>query len=449
MRMVRTALQNGRTRWAGVAIVMAMMAQAAYALPQIEHWTTPNGAEVYFVPMRGLPMLDVRVDLDAGGVRSPADQLGVAGLTAALLDAGARLEGQPVAESAIADRFADVGAQYSAVADSDKASVSLRVLSSKTERDPAIALLASVLAAPLFPEEVFERERARSIAALREAATQPASILANRFAQRAYGAHPYGRPLLPEHLERLSVSDVRAFHQQYYRAQAAVITLVGDVQRAEAEQLAAKLVAQLPKGAPRERVPDAGVPTGVVERISHPAAQAHVAIGLPAVARNHPDSIALMLGNYVLGGGGFVSRLTQEIRDRRGLAYSVYSGLAPGLSQGPFQIGLQTKAAQADEAVRVARAVLERFVRDGPTEEELAAAKQFFVQGQAVGLDTNRKLLGQVASIAYYRSPLDAIETFATRVQAVSREQVLQAFQKHVLMDSLVTVIVGGEAARE
>lgn len=411
----------------------------------IQHWTTAKGSRVYLVEDHNLPMLDVQVDIDAGGVRNPSDRRGVAGLTHGLLDAGVQDGARVLDENEIADRLADVGAQLGGDAGSDMASLSLRVLSNPAERDAALDLLRLVLSKPVFPSEVLARERARRIASLREAATQPAAVLGRRFSERMYGEHPYGRNVREEDLARITREDLLRFHQRHYVARGVVITLVGDVTRADAERIAQRLTAELAEGEVLPPVADAPLPQASRERIAHPSAQAHVAIGLPTIKRNDPDTLALRLGNYVLGGGGFVSRLMKEVRDARGLAYSVYSYVAPGLAQGPFQIGLQTKAEQADEAVAVVRAVLAKLLAEGPSEAELQAAKDNLINGQALGLDTNRKVLGQVASIAYYRSPLDSLDTFPARVRAVTREDVMAAFARHVKPDALVTVVVGGQ----
>lgn len=427
-------------------LTLAGVSLAAQAGVNIQHWTTQHGARVFFVENHNLPMLDLEVDIDAGSARDAAARPGVASMTNALLDAGVQDGKQVLDENAIADRFADIGAQTGGGAGQDRASVSLRVLSSPAERDAAIDTIALILAHPAFPQAVLERERARSIAGLEEALTRPDAILGRHFAPLAYGKHPYGRVLEVADLQHITREDLVAFHRSHYVAAATTITLVGDVSRADAEAIAERLVADLPAGSPPPPLPDATLPKGVTVRIPHPATQAHVAIGMPALKRGDPDSLALIVGNYVLGGGGFVSRLTKEIRDGQGLSYSVYSYFAPQRAQGLFQIGLETKAEQADEAVKLAREVLTKFLAEGPTPEELQAAQDNLVKGFALGLDSNRKILGQVATIGYFGLPLDTLDTYTARVRAVTAEQVKAAFDRHVKPDALVTVIVGGKS---
>ena len=180
-------------------------------------------------------------------------------------------------------------------------------------------------------------------------------------------------------------------------------------------------------------------------RVPHPAAQAHIAVGQPGIRRGDPDFFPLLVGNYILGGGGFVSRLTSQVREQRGYAYSVYSYFAPQRDVGPFQIGLQTKGSQADDALRVVAATLDEFLAKGPTEAELQAAKDNLINGFALRLDSNRKMLEQVAAIGSFGLPLDYLDTWRDKVRAVSAQQIRDAFRRHVSPQHLVTVVVGGD----
>ncbi|HEX5127370.1 MAG TPA: pitrilysin family protein [Rhodocyclaceae bacterium] len=423
-----------------LALVMTMAYVEVHAAIQIQNWTAPSGARVYFVEEHNIPMLDVQIDFDAGAARDPAGKPGVASFTHGLLDAGAGT----LSENDIADRMADLGAQFGGGAEMDRASLNLRVLSDHAQRDPALELLRAIIAEPRFPSAVLERERARSIAELKEAETRPEAILGKRFAQLAYGNHPYGRSPSVANLQHITRQDLIAFHRRYYVSHDAVVTLVGDISRAEAESIAEKLTGDLPAGEPLALLPDPAAPKAVVEHIANPATQAHVAIGEPALKRGDPDFFPLVVGNYALGGGGFVSRLMKEVRDARGLSYSVYSYFNPQVSLGLFQIGLETKADQADAAVQVATDTLHKFLSDGPTADELRAAQDNIINGLALRLDNNRKILEQVAAIGFYRLPLDYLDRYPESVRAVTVDEVKSAFSRHVREESLVTVVVGG-----
>lgn len=425
----------------GAALLLTLATLTAHAGLSIQNWTTPNGSRVFFVESRALPIVDVQVDFRAGGAEVPAGKAGLAGLTRSLLDAGAG----DLDEDAIANRTADLGAQIGGGADMDRASVSLRTLSSQAERDGAVDLLATLIQQPTFPAAAVEREKARSIAGLKESDTQPDAILSRRFAAAVFPDHPYGRLPSVDTLASLTRDDLVDFHRRHYTAAAAVISIVGDVSRGEAEAIATRLTASLPVGQAPAQPVDALPAAGQTIRVPHPSAQAHIAVGQPGIRRGDPDFFPLVVGNYILGGGGFVSRLTREVREKRGYAYSVYSYFSPQRSVGPFQIGLQTKGSQADDALKVVAETLGSFLKDGPTESELKAAKENLINGFALRLDSNRKMLEQVAVIGSYGLPLDYLDTYRAKVSAVTVAQIRDAFRRHISPEHLMTVVVGGE----
>jgi zinc protease len=389
-------------------------------------------------------MLDVQVDFPAGSARDPAGKPGLAALTHALLDLG--VEGMD--ENGVADRLADLGARISGGVDMDRASVSLRTLSARETRDAALDVSRAVLCAPKFPADVFEREKARNIAGLKESLTRPDTIADRAFRAALYPGHAYGRGATPESIAAIAREDLERFYREHYGASGASLTIVGDLGRGEAEALAQKLTAKLPAAAGSPPAGTPGPPAAGERRIAHPATQAHVLIGLPALKRGDPDFFALQVGNYTLGGGGFVSRLMREVRDKRGFAYSVYSGFTPLMQPGPFQIGLQTRKEQVDEALGVARETLARFLAEGPDESELRAAKQYLSGSFPLRLDSNGKLVDNVAMIGFYGLPLDYLDTYVDEVEKVTAADVRAAFARHVKPGNLVTVIVGGSENR-
>ena len=423
------------------ACFISLCAGLVQAGPQIQHWIAPTGVKVYFIESRTLPILDVKIDFHAGGVHGPADKAGLASLTNSLLDAGL----PDMDEEQISARLVDLGAKMSNAADHDAASVTLRTLSSEEEKTGALKLLRAVLSASTFPEAVLAREKTRSIEALKDAETRPDSIAAKRFAAAIYGDHPYGRLATPESVAKITRDDLVAFHKARYVANGAVVSIIGAVSRSEAEAIAIQLTEALPQGSAPAPVPATALPKQATLKIAHPATQSHIHVGLPAIERAHPDYFALIVGNYTLGGGGFVSRLMQEVREKRGYAYSVSSYFAPRLAAGPFDIGLQTKREQAQDALKVVDQVLGAFLDQGPTAAELSAAKKNLIDGQALRLDSNAKLLGALSSIGFYNLPLDYLDQFPRKIGAVTRDDVKAAFQRHVKPGNLVTVIVAAD----
>ena len=410
----------------------------AHAGPQIQHWVAPTGAKVYFVESRDLPILDVQIDFVAGGARSPTGKSGVASLTASLLQGGAG----DLDEEQISARLVDLGALLSSSSDHDKASMTLRTLSFAEEKAGALALMRAVLSAPTFPEAVLAREKTRTIESLKEAETRPDAIAGKRFTQALYPGHPYGNVATPDSVARIVRDDLVAFHRTHYAARAAIVSIIGDVPRSEAEAIAIQLTEALPAGDPVAALPAVTLPQRETIKVAHPAAQSHIQVGLPALARTDPDYFPLLIGNYTLGGGGFVSRLMKEVREKRGYAYSVYSYFAPRLLAGPFQIGLQTKREQAQDALKVVDEVLTTFLAEGPTALELAAAKKNLIDGQALRIDSNAKLLGYLSLIGFYGLPLDYLDQFPRKVAAVTRDEVKAAFRRHVKPENLITLIV-------
>jgi zinc protease len=398
---------------------------------------------VYFVENHDLPILDVSVNFAAGASRDTADKAGVAGLTQGLMALGAA----GLSDDQISSRFADLGAVLGGDFDLDRAGLKLRTLSSDRERNGATELFASLLQKPDFPAGVLDREKARTIAGLREAATQPDSISDKAFSKALFGSHPYGLSELvePETVEKITRDDLAAFYRQYYTRNGAVVAIIGDISRPQAELLAEQLTAGLPDGpAPAAIPPVPNLTQGSEQRIPHHAAQSHILLGQPGIKRIDPDYFPLYVGNYILGGGGFVSRLTEEVREKRGLAYSVYSYFMPMREAGPFQIGLQTKKEQTDQALALVRDTLQKFVKDGPAAKELKAAKDNLTGGFALRLDSNGKVLDYLSVIGVYDLPLTWLDDYVGQINKVTLAQVKDAFARRIKPDQMVTVVVGG-----
>ena len=424
-----------------IFLLASLTSAQALAGVKIEHWTAASGAKVYFIETRVLPILDVQIDFAAGTAFVPAAKSGLASLTQGLLETGAA----DLDEEQIAGRLVDIGARMGGGADTDRASMSVRTLSAKSEREAALDLMRAVLSAPTFPQSVLERERGRTIASIRESETRPDAIAGKRFAAAIYPDHPYGVIPSVESVGAVTREDIVAFHRQHYGAKGAVVSIIGDVSRAEAEAIAQRLTEALPAGGDSLVPPAVKKPLRGTIKIAHPAAQSHIHIGLPAIRRSDADYFPLLVGNYTLGGGGFVSRLMKEVREKRGYAYSVYSYFAPRKLEGPFEIGLQTKREQVPDALKVVDEVLTEYIAKGPTPKELAAAKKNMVDGLALRMDSNAKLLGYLSAIGFYGLPLTYLDDFPAKVKAVTVEQVKAAFARHVKAENLVTVIVAVE----
>ena len=439
------------TRISGLVLLLCC-GQALAAIP-IQHWAQSSGAKVYLVESPSIPMVDVRVEFDAGGRREPADKAGLAAVTAGMISKGVEARnGEPALdENQLGEAWADLGAGFGAGAGSDRMSFSLRSLSYPDLLPKAVQLAARQIGEPAFSEPIWQRERQRIAASIREANTRPATLAGRAYAAAVYNGHPYGHDMTEATLERIGVQDMKQFYRLMEPCRAKV-SIVGAVTRAQADALVTALLARLPAAATgrcEPLPPVAEVPTlaePAIKEIPFASAQAHVLIGQPGYKRSDPDHFALLVGNYTLGGGGFVSRLSQEVREKRGLSYSVYSHFSPGLHAGAFSVSLQTRPDQAARAVQVAREVVARFVAEGPTEAELKAAKDNLIGGFPLLIDSNRKLLDNVAGIAWNELPLDYLDTWIARVQRITSADVKAAFARKLQPQRMVTVTVGAAA---
>jgi zinc protease len=380
---------------------------------------------------------------DAGSARD-TDKAGLASMTNVLLDHGA---GDWNTDE-ISERFDSVGAQFSLSAQRDMAIVNLRSLTDEKWLQKALETLAVVLQKPRFDENELNRERQRVMVALHNQQEDPGDVAELAFYDAVYGKHPYASPVLGTEASLLAITrdDIEKFYRQYYVAKNAVIVIVGAVDKKQAASIAEQLMSGLNAGAAAEALPQVSA-LDAAKSISkqHPSSQTHILVGQPGKDRKDPDYFALYVGNHILGGSGFGSRVVEEIREKRGLAYSSYTYFAPMRVAGPFVMGLQTRNDQAQQALDVLMQTLNKFIAEGPTEEELVSAKNNITGGFALRLDSNKDITEYVAMIGFYDLPLDYLTAFNSRVEAVTVAQIRDAFKRRVQPDKMVTVMVGDQ----
>ena len=425
-----------------VPVLLLLGAQATWPSPAVGHWQTAAGSQVFFVESHELPMVDLRLLFDAGTVREPAGMNGLAVLVNSLLDEGAG----GMDATAISFEFERLGAQYGAASGYDHASVSLRSLSDPALLEPALQNLRRVVSDPAFPGKAVERQKQRLLVAIERKRQSPAAIARDAYQAAIYGDHPYALPNdgTVESVTSLQRRDIVNFHRDWYGARNARLVIVGDLSREQAAELAEELTGDLPQGRALKPFPAMG-PAGQGQeiRIEHPSSQVHILLGQPGIRRGDPDYFPLYVGNHILGGGGFVSRLYEEIREKRGLSYGAYSYFSPRRVSGPFTASLQTRADQQGQALQVMRETIRAFIEHGPTQEELDAAQKNISGGFPLRLDSNSKILGYIAMIGFYGLPLDYLDTFVAEVNAVTVEQVRDAFKRRLQPERFVTVMVG------
>lgn len=425
-----------------VVLFALLGAATAVAGPQIQHWTTANGARVYFVAAPQLPIVDLRLIFDAGAARDGKEG-GVALLTNALLAEGAG----GMDANQIAERFDAVGARFSNSAHRDMATLGLRSLSDASYLEPALETLVAILTRPDFPRQAFKRERNRLLIGLQQRKQSPGALADEAFYKAIYGDHPYAaQPHGTEaSVKALDPQRLRAFYQRYYVGRNAVLAIVGDLDRAGAERLAERVVGGLPAGEPAPELPPVKDLTAAVEeRIAHPSQQTHILMGQPGMRRGDPDYFPLYVGNHILGGSGLVARLSKEIREKRGLAYSTYSYFRPMRRKGPYTLGAQTRNASAGETLSVMREILDDFVAKGPTAAELEASKKNITGGFPLRISSNKKIIDYIGMIGFYDLPLDYLDTFNAKVEALTVADIHGAYQRRIHPERMATVLVGG-----
>ena len=422
------------------AFFLAANIQAYAGLP-VQHWITPGGARVYFVEARSLPMLDISIEFSAGSSRDPANRSGTASLTAGMMNNGAA----DLSEDQISTRIANIGAILGSSFDQDRAGWSVRTLSSELERNEAIDVLAKIIQAPTYPNDVLEREKAQLVAALRQSTSDADSVADRQFYKALYQDHPYAQKPTESTLKPITRDDIVAFYRNHYTINNAVVAMIGDISRVEAETIAEKLTGQLAKSqtAIGNIVPVTIPDKPLLKEIPFPSTQAHIMLGYPGLKRVDPDYFPLLVGNFVLGGGGFASRLTNEVREKRGLVYSVSSYFMPMNDFGPYRVALQTRKDQTKEALQVVRDTIKNFIDNGPSEEELANAKRNLGGGFPLRIDSNRKQFEYLQLIGFYKLPLTFLDDYVKKVEQVSVAEIKDAFKRRVVPDNMVTIVVG------
>lgn len=429
--------------WLGVLLAVVWPNHGA-ALT-IERWETESGMRVLFAPAPALPMLDLRLTFDAGAARD-GEHPGLARLTSSALADGT----EALATDALAERFEQVGARFSTDSVRDMALVTLRTLTEPDWMSTAIDTLEQLLAAPAFPEDGLERRRRQQLQGLLSERQDPGSTATRRFYQILYAGHPYGNPVrgTEDSIPTLTRERVAAFYQTYYAAGNAVLALTGDLTRDEAEALAGRVAQALPQGPRAAALPPAPrIERAVVERVAFPSEQAHIFIGAPSLQRSDPDNDAMTIMNHVLGGGSFTSRLFQEVRTRRGLAYSVYSSVQPMSAEGPFLMGMQTALEQTDTAIEVMMDELRRLHAEGPTADEWAASVANITGGFPQRLASNGDIVRNLGAMGFYDLPSDYLAGYVERIESTDAEAAHRIFRERIDPDRLVTVIVGGSGS--
>ena len=430
-----------------VAILSCLWAAHVHAAIDIQRWQSTHGAEVYFVATHELPIVDIQIVFDAGSTRN-SDKPGLAMLVNNSLDEGA----DSLTVDQISQGFEDLGAIYTASSGYDSSSVRLRSLVEEPQLSLAIKNLNRVIRAPDFPIDALERQKQRTLVGLKQKQQLPSALAMDAYMAKVFGEHPYAIPVegFVESITNIEPEDVVAFHKQFYVIKNVIVAIVGDMNTQQAKQLVEKALDGVAVGQKAISIPKVSPVTEPqwVE-IEHPSVQSHVLLGQTGVKRKDVDYFSLYVANHILGGGGMTSRLFKEIREKRGLSYSVYSYFSPMKENGPFVIGLQTHADKVDQALEVLKDNLHTFIKHGPSEEELIAAKKNITGSFPLRISSNGKILGYLVTIGFYGLPLDYLDTFNDRINAVTTQQIKGVIKRRLQQEKFISVIVGRQQAEQ
>lgn len=408
---------------------------------KIEKWLTKNGVQVIFYPTMEVPMLDVSLAFAAGSAYD-GDQYGLSALTSRLMNQGNA--GRDA--TAIAESLADVGAQYKAEVNRDMVIFNLRTLVAKDALAKASSTFAQIINHPDFLDYEFSREKKQQMMAIEQRQESSEEVANLHFFQALYKQHPYAHPVngTNETVKAINMSQVIEFNKRYYVAKNAILVMVGAIDSETAHQFANQLIQELPEGQPAPSIPKATQLTQA-ESINLPFSSSQTVIRLGQIGIDHhdPNYFPLIVGNYILGGGALVSRLAIEVREKQGLTYGIDSQFVPMSGKGPFLISLSTKNKQTKDALDIIQNVLRTYIDKGPTDEEMIAAKQYLTGSFPLSLSGNRSIASILLRMTFYQLPEDFLDTYLARINAVSGEQVAQAFKQQVNLDKLLLITVG------
>lgn len=415
---------------------------------RIQRVTSPGGVEAWLVEDRSVPIVTLRVAFRGGAALDPAGKEGLADMVSGLLDEGAGDLGSQAFQRALEDVSASIGFD----AGRDLFGATLRTLAA--HRAEAFRLFRLALTEPRFDAGPVERIRAQLVAALMSGRENPRRIAGRTWYRTVFPDHPYGRPVAgtQRSIEAIGRADLRRFVAGRLARDNLVVGVVGDIGADELGRRLDELFGALPARAERGETPEAAVRgAGALVVVRRPIPQSVVVFGQAGVKRDDPDYYAAYVMNYVLGGGGFSSRLTEQIRAKRGLAYDVHSYLNPFAKAGLIMGGLGTRNAGVAQSLGILRREWSRLGREGIGEAELAAAKTYLNGSFPLGLDSSRRIAGILVAIQIHDLGIDYVERRPRLIDAVTAADVRRVARRLLDGDQLAIVVVGdpeGVAAR-
>jgi zinc protease len=427
-----------------VLLLVVQFARAGYSAEPIgKRIVLENGMILLMSEKHDIPMVTMNMAIKAGSMVEPADKPGLASIAASLLTQGTAKR----TASQISREIDFIGGSLSVLGGSDFATASLRVLTKNLRT--GLDLLSDVLLNPVFDQKEIDRKVKESLAEIQRQKEEPGIIAGEAFAKMVFGDHPYGKTNdeVAAYLPKLVRQDIIDFHSIRYSPNNTIIAVVGDVSEKEIRQLLNeyfKTWKQKEQPLQSHAQPLVREKTAL-QKIDKSITQANIEMGHIGISREDPDYYAVMVMNYVLGGGGFSSRLMDNIRDNKGLAYDVHSGFSARKEPGAFSVSIQTKNESANEVIEETFKEIRRIQKELVSEKELADAKAYITGSFPLKMDTYAKLAGMLTSIEIYGLGLDYPQTYPGLINKVTRERIQEVAKKYLHPDTMAIVVVADQ----
>ncbi len=415
---------------------------SSYAL-DVKRRVLENGLTLLVAERHNLPVVMVTVGIKAGSLVEPEEKAGLANLTARLLTAGTKKR----RASQINEEVEFVGASLSASGGKDYATVALSVL--KKDLDLGFDLLSDIILNPMFPEDELNKKRERIKGSLKAQEDEPKFVASKAFKKAVFGSHPYGRSTTGSSgtLDKIKRYDLVDFHSDYYAPNNAIMSVVGDITLEEAMNLLKKYFSEW--HAKELKV----ISLQKIERIrgrkiisiDKDLTQANIILGHTGISRNDPDYYKVSVMNYILGGGGFASRLMQNVREEKGLVYDIHSFFAANKYGGSFQAGLQTKNESANVAIEEVLKEIKKIRNRPVSDAELSDAKAFLTGSFPMRIETSRRIADFLVAVEYYGLGIDYIDNYPVYINSVTKKDVIGVAKKYLDPDKFILVVVADE----
>lgn len=429
-------------------LIIMTQANLTQADVEISKYVTKNGVEILYTKSENIPMIDIKITFDAGSNKD-GELKGLSMLTHSLLDEGT----SKMNSEAIASAFESTGAIFSTSVNKDKSSVSLRSLADKKYLEPSVKMLLKILSDSVFPKSEVILQKERTLSSISEDKSDPSEVSSNLFFKEIYGNYAYGFPSIgsEESIEKIKRKDIINFYKENINSSNASIAIVSSLSKKDIINLSEKISKSLSFSSPKKNVLNNFQKNNKKKYIfkKFNSEQAHIYIGGQSIKRGSKNHLPLYVGNYIFGGSGFSARLMKELRVKRGLTYGVYSYIYPMKNIGPFVVGIETKAEQAQESVRLIHKMLKEFHANGPTDKELTHAKEAIINGFPLRIDSNQDILNYLSMINYYDLPINYLNTFTDKISKITKKDILRAFKEEIDVNNLITLVVGNEKAKK